>query len=588
MAADKHPFIQQNDLRHLLLYGGNESAGANNFMGWVLMPKNNATFEGDKNDEAAYAAHLQYDTMVSLHEYAHDQLNITSVYGAVLMATAYLCKERKDLRTVAEEVLGELVDRCYYSHEMYATWNSLYTLFADEGAGFITTHILSDNPEYLEYFEKADAIVASIPTLQLKGWVLLSFINFCFQSKGIALHAEENITSNWIGAIDEKDFPDKRRELLEQHFPPEKLKALLDHFLATTLQNEFVVNGAVNYSGVHEYDIEEAVLIFTKLNEFLQKEFALVFSSYGLESFIADSHLAYNQRLVSGIYEIYRPDSGTKYTYFVPDKNDHVRLLMLQFESEDVLFTRLPVFSKVVLPEDIGDQLWNGLYTSAAGLAYFIVWVRPLHILEEQYPGLSEADRQLLRGMGDVITFTRKVEDTEEGRHVSIIPFASPSALDTRLHELPEETQTLAVAAFSAYGFEQWSDTWGDYLNAQLSGYLHLNDISIVYLAEQFLADKQDVRYDHFLVLHHNTFFGFICIRYTEGENAAPLFISPCSDAYYAYLTYYFSERFPTYREERGMATPLLPFLTPVALGMVEEERFFSFKNAVLGGEGHS
>jgi hypothetical protein len=588
MPADKIPFFRQNDLRHLLLYGGNEGAGANNFMGWMLMPKNNATFEGDKNNEAAYSAHLQYDTMISLHEYAHDQLNITSAYGGLLIATAYLCKEREDLRPVAELVLDELVSRCYYTHEMYATWNSLCTLFADEEAGFITTIILGDNPEYLEYFEKASEIVACIPTLQFKGWIMLSFINFCFQSKVIALQGEKNTEHNWIIEIDENDFPDKRRELMQQYFPPEKLKELLDRFLSTTFPSEFVINGNLDYAVATKYELEEGFVIFTKLNEFLQTEFDRTFTSFGMESFIADSHISYHQRMITGIYQKYPPDSGTEYKYIIPDSNDHVRLLIMQFESEDILFTRLPVSCKVVLPEDAGEQKWKGLMTSKSGLAYFVVWARPLHILEEQYPSLSEADRQLLRNIGEVITFARKVEESAERRSVTIIPFTSPAALDAWLFQTPEHVQTLTAASVSAVGNQWWSDTWEDHLNEKLDGFLYLNDISILYLAEQFLPDKQEVRYDHFVELHNNTYFGFICFRYLEREGVQPVIISPCSDAYYAYLTYYFTERFPAYREEIGMATPLFLILNPVALGMVQEERFFSFKNAVLGEQGHS
>jgi hypothetical protein len=563
--------FDDDDITGSLFFSDNNAEGAFNHLDWSLQP--------------GTGGNGSHEVMISLHEYAHGQLNNTSTYGALMGAAAWLAKVRPAFAKQYEQVLENLIARCKKGHEMYATWFSITTMQSEEEVGNGSIEMLMDNPAYLDYFRAAAALVECIPGKFLKHMVLLSCINFCFQSKSIAQEGEKDLLYFPFNKIRATEFPDQRLDLLTRLFTPEKLKAILDEYLSGEMTGDLPQSGQINYPG-YENLSETAVYEFAgSFVRYFQQRLHQAFIILGFDSFLNNEHLGFIAHFFTEMTRLYAPETGNPFTFFIPDVEDWCRNMAIQFESETVIFHSQPLPCRIIQPAAVDMAYWSNPSHTGNHRPYLVLWGRHLISLQGQYTFTNEADKAFVESTNGAVTFIRMIQDTETGQQVTLVPFDNRETLLGFIRHLPAATMLIGAITASASSDVVWQQEWYDFLSEDLYACIFVNDISLILMAEDYLASKADVQYDHFVVKYKEVYYGFVCFQYLEGEGTRSTVISPCSDAFFGYLDYYINKEMPAYVYNKELAKKDYARFEALALDMVAGEYRFDYRNASLAAK---
>jgi hypothetical protein len=555
------------DIESGLQFSDDEVRGRNDHLDWGTRPGQNSA--------------ILTDTVVSLHEFAHFELNQNCAYGAVLRALTYLTKVNDYYKSQCTSTIVDLVKRCRIAHEIYATWYSITMMKKDED-DTEPQNLLAKNKEYLNYFSIAEELVKEIPTIGLKHFILLSSINFCFQSKKIALKAENDLLTFSLSGIKNIEFPTKRLEILIDRFPPYRLRKILENYLSEKLN----INNLRSNANLTEYfdclTNEEQFSVFDSMNIYFQEMFSSEFELLGTSSFIGNEHYHFTKKLLETINDRYSIGKNKPFHFFSPDPTEIERNMMINFEGEGMIFANKNLNCEILYPEDVSQDDLDKMEFQSLDDPHLILEAANLITLNDQYMFSNQSDIDYFSKNHTPQTFIRIISNSDSKKVIRLVPFLNHEQLVRFIEKVPNSVTLYSSISYSASSNEDWWNYWGDKLLLSTKDFTFINDISLVLFIEEYLSDKNNVKYDHFVVKRSNRFFGFIVFSFTIEDGEVLTALSPCSDAFFGVLNYYMDKNHVTYKYDKELATKQYKRLEIFALSIVDKQTNFYYRNESL------
>lgn len=261
-----------NDLYNLLIKGENKRLpeGRYNHSTWELLT--HGTFA---SEEALVA---------SVHEAMHHVLNNTTLFGLLLIVTAYLAREQEEYKSQ----LGELVNNSRNAHEIFATYSSLLLVSPD----IATPTWIKEryHHSYVGYVNEAKQILDGIDLPHLQFIVLEVVISLCFQSDKL----QDSINKGRPFDIQFNEYPDNRLQYIQRVISPGYWKIVENSYLRQNADN-LIIQMFMKADGDIAIEKQYGVRILNKISLDYHK---FIYSKFITDIFQSDlSAVSYNGHL---------------------------------------------------------------------------------------------------------------------------------------------------------------------------------------------------------------------------------------------------------------------------------------------------
>lgn len=464
--------------------------------------------------------------MVTLHEWAHHELNNVTTYGAVLTMVAQLARHGLSGRERYRSLLLGLAGRSREAHEVYATW------FSVDAFGIkvpVAELVGSHPPEYQRYHRSGAELVKGIESPFLRQQAFLCQMRLCFESAAIA-EAAADLEHFTLAEVRAREFPSERLKMLPRLVPPGYFEAELAAFLQAQAGTSVatLIQWQVGMAEREVLDADSANAADAATSEFhrwLHMRLAERFAAAGLPCCPFHHHLSYFREQAPKVEALC--ESGDHIHKLVPnaDPLDNATNLLMQMENEVLQVRPEPLPTRWVWCTEIAAEDRAAL-VSGPSPGHLFVAVRFASQLVEQHAFSFEQREALLREEGP-LTFIRVRRTTAAGPECLLCLFHSPE-------EFIAFRQAMALPAcaslsMTALGRSPWADAWLDHAFDGVFSTVSF-DRSLYLTLKESWPLFQSVRYDKG-VLHAGesrwVFLAFLC---GSADGTFSLFIAPCSE----------------------------------------------------------
>lgn len=556
-----------NDVESSLRYGGPGPYGFFNQLQWTVNPGN------DYTDIVTQ--------IVSIHEFLHSDLNNITGFGFLLQGYAYLSGEESSQNKIYHNVLHELLEKCRYAHEAYATWIGINIFKTSVNDGLETT-VLASTREYQDYYNAAESLVYDIPGIFFKRQVVSAAIRFCFQSNMIADYGIQHLDAFDIDSIPESEFPDNRFHYLRHQLPRSFFKEIITELLASKtnreemqlLQQAMAGNeNAIELTNPENDHLAEDVM--NKVYIALQKHFEAL-GSYSLNH--KEDHLLYFKELTQQLDRLCPFSRSANPLVINKTPDDHDRSVLIGFESETVMLSSKPMKCIMLDSEQISESHKMEILKGVGDEPHVFIMGRNSLLMAGQYQFIHEEDREWFESIQGPFTAIRYAGVNEGERMVVIIPFDEPAKLRDFLRDKDPQVPVIACVASSTAYREGWWEIWAEFFTQHCTFSCVLADISPLYYIEKVFVAARSTAYSLVtLSVAGAIYTGMLFQTSKEGRDTTHL-LAPGSYIYCQTLGYYMKTRYPSFVNE-GPVEGLEKYMSAIFSHIVREEHTWYYRS---------
>lgn len=526
--------FKKDDLDTRLRYQGNEPLGVYDQTHWEIRTGANAT-------------DIMSQT-VTLHEFMHHELNNTTIYGFLLQGYAYLSHENTPLQAHYNNILYTLVEACRTAHEVHATWMSIALLSTGVNDP-LYEQLLTDNEEYLDYYDRAAQIVQSLPDLYLRKQIITALINICFQSQTITEKAIAGFSTFDPDALDPDDFPTRRLHIVTEACISLDWIKMLNDFVQTQqdiwhtlLSNALAGNGDDKALSdvVHQQD-NEALLAF------IYNHLAVQLKERGLLSLPYMGHLQYAERLLAVIDKLAPFSKSLDPMVMNSQPYDITRSNFRNFENETLLFTNRPINCIILRPDELTAQEKTRILNGIGEYPHIFITARTYFFMNEQYAFPVKEDAEWCANKDGAFTAIRYADFVEEKRFIVYIPFPGPAELQGFLKDKQPGIPVVASISETARNKAGWWAHWENFFINHVTTTCLLLDISPLYYIERVFCDATVVLYEKMKLRMEEEVKCAILFDFRDNDRTEAFFLTPCSEIYARAINSYIKQRVPSF-----------------------------------------
>lgn len=419
-----------------------EGGGEFNHLTWQVHP----TFDRDS----------AVDSLSSLHEWSHHELNNVTSYGLLLTYFAYLARNADKDRERFAELLRQLVAGCQIAHETYATWFSVELLSAKFSITELQLHL---PPDYLALHRQGDLLVGAIQSPFLRQQAFLTIVRSCFEAPVFVEFDCTGAERFHLGMVRARDLPNARLEFFaKQNLPVMFTKwgaeycervddgPIASALLRTRKQNFF------------DLPLSEADAALAAFLRWLSGKWREWISARGFAAGAYECHLHLLPALVDDMNgrcataRVSHPLRATE------SPHDTASVLLQQMETEIVRLRPQPLTAEFVPLGALSPSLWWNL--PVGDPAHLVIQARSLDDLLRQHRlAPSQIPEDLPDGEAPLVFLRRRVPTGSGPDSVRILYFRAPEELQSFRRE---------TAGIAAYGLVSsvlsvdaaWRDAW--------------------------------------------------------------------------------------------------------------------------------
>jgi len=490
----------KNDIYNLLIESNRLPEGRYNHSTWELL--SHGTCE------------TQEALVASVHESMHYALNNTTLFGLLLVVTAYLAREREEYKSQ----LGELVSNSRNAHEIFATYSSLLLVSPDNA----TPSWVKDryHHSYVEYVNEAKQILNGVVWPHLQFVAINAVMRLCFQSNQLAASIDNGTPFD----IPFEEYPDSRLKYIKRSITPEYWLSIENDYLKQN-PNDLVTQIFMQADGDRIIEEKYGVGIYNeislKYNDFIYSKITVDILQPCLSALSGDNHLKYLPKLwafaegiVPGKVSIAPLKQNTQ---------PEVDFGLSAFENELLkIRTKIPLVH-IFSFSDIKPDEWMELQFKYENYKYIYIVSRITEKFLRQFQVSIEEREWLLHNHPDFIVAVLCKRKIDKEDSFIIIILNEPSQIE----ELGNNTLILSSSSLLLTSDEKWSP-WYTAFN-KYSAHTVLFDMSPYYILN-IMAEKYEViKYAKFHLDINNSSYLFVCLI-ANNSLATGIYFIPCSD----------------------------------------------------------
>lgn len=516
------------------------------------------------------------DALASMHEWCHHELNNTTSYGLLLVYFATIARYATADRDKYCERLGELVARCFVTHEVYATWYSVELLCAQHDKGDL---LILLPPDYRAFHAQGERIVAGIDSPFLRRQAFLTVIRSCFEAQifsCFSFDASEHFRMSDVRAL---DLPDALLERVLALVPSVSFMYWVDAFCEeASADDALVIRSAVAHNdagGLDHLMIGEADAVLGRFLSWLSVRWNERLLEAGLAANPYESHLNLLSALVA--------DANTRCCGIVLRSSiddagqspGSLRTLLRQADAEVVLNRDIPLPLVITPIRELDKSRWSDLP----------VGNEPRHLLVQARPALSLRQQHSLgsdsfSGASDespmvVIRHREPPGSAGVGRARAFL-FQRPSEL-VEIIAAADGATCVGLVSSQLLSDPQWQDQW---LIPSVFWVVKIDHSLHDFLHEHCRAQAQ-VLYSTSTINDRQRVIRLLCfLTRAEDELNWQLFIGLCGDNTAKACRGFIEQALDSdrvVRDDSQFGTVLAPALRIIGSHLIRDEYFFSF-----------
>ncbi len=302
------------------------------------------------------------DSLASIHEWSHHELNNVSSYGLLLSYYAFLARNADEHQDAFEERLRQLVSTCKVAHEVYATWYSVELLRSK----FKLDQLIGTLPsDYLAFLKNGERIVTGVDSPFLRQQAFLVSIRSCFEAAPFAEFDCSKSTSFQISQVREKHLPNARLEFLLQHPVGELFQEWATAYCESAPSDDSQAVGRAIERGREQdfFDgsLNEADAVLRRFLCSLTLRMNQWLLDQGRENGQFEAHLTLVHSLVDDMNQRCSNAVATHPLAATTSPHDTAAVLLQQMESEIVRIRANPLPAVVRRLGDLPRDIWSRL-----------------------------------------------------------------------------------------------------------------------------------------------------------------------------------------------------------------------------------
>ena len=508
--------------------------------------------------------------LITLHEWAHHELNNVTVYGGLLTAVAHLARCAKKDRDRYRTLLGELVSKCLSAHESYATWFSTNLLLNNASLLKLTS---SFSDQYLSYYKAAEALVSEVESPFLRQQAVIAAIRICFDDIAF-FEAGHKLSNLRIDHFSPESFPDARFGKLLKIIEPGYFETELQRFYSHYEEEGLIIQNAVSardtskfFTQVDPHIVDNATRL---LLQSLHNGLASTLLKYDHHSNPFEHHLVLFREIINQIQDLSDEVEGVHQLVLADDPHDNVTIVLQQMENEILYVRDSPLPSCLVPFSSIDDERWPHLLSGEPQHLFFCT--RHVNDLLKQHDFPAG---QLERYSG-YLTFLRRRGLVDNELRCEHIIFDTPEEL-LRFGKSFGEILSVASLSMQALTNAEWSDQWIEPIS-EISIATILFDRSLVQTLKDGWNQFEEVRYAKGTLSGHaatHVFLAFLC---QSADETYSLFFMPCSELQIRAVDAYIRTKLDgeKFIHDNEFLSSIPEIVSPIVSHLFAEEQFFS------------
>lgn len=429
------------------------------------------------------------DSLSSLHEWSHHELNNVTSYGLLLTYFAYLARNADKHRERFAELLRQLVAGCQIAHETYATWFSVELLSAKFSLTELQLHL---PPDYLALHRQGDLLVGAIQSPFLRQQAFLTIVRSCFEAPVFAEFDCARVESFHLRNVRAKDLPNARLEFFARQNLPDMFTSWGAEY-RERVDNGPIANALIRTREQNFFDLplSEADAALAAFLRWLSDKWREWISARGFAAGTYECHLHLLPALVDDMNgrcataQVSHPLRATE------SPHDTASVLLQQMETEIVRLRPQPHTAEFIPLGALSRTLWRSL--PVGDPAHLVIQARSLDDLLRQHRLAPSQNLEDVPDGASPVVFLRRRAHTGSGpeESVRILYFRAPEELQAFRRE---------TAGIPAYGLvssvlsvdEAWWESWLEPSILWLSKIDHSLSTFLLHCSRQ-----REVRYSH-------------------------------------------------------------------------------------------
>lgn len=522
-----------------------------------------------------FAADTAHDTLTSMHEWCHHELNNTTTLGLLLTYFATLSRHAVADRTAHAKRLNALVSRCAIAHEVYATWYSVELLDKQYSKEALIAGLPED---YQVYHQYGEYLMTGIDSAFLRQQVFVTLMRSCFEASDFAGFDFDQTGAFQLADISSLALPDERLRRIRTLVSAADFSTWAEDYCQRAPAAEAkAVREAIDLPHGSALDIIPLPQADAVLGHFLQDlsmRWSVVMAIHDMPCNPYERHL---QILASMTDHANRLCGRNVLTPSTTDATSpqSIHTLVRQADSEVVQNRPKRAVLTITSIHDLPADRWAGL----------AVGNTPSHVLVQARPVLSLRQQHALTddtfGAHDAtpVVFIRHQGQTVNGTPPSLrgFVFDTPTALSSVLTATATDMPVGLVSSV-VLGQPAWQAQW---LLPSLRWVIKI-DHALYDFLHQHCRVQKEVRYSvGTLNAPPRVIRMVLFLTLADDEHADwQLFVGLCGDnAAKAALAFIDEELDATciMRDDAPFNTDLAPLIQVVATHLARDEYFFSF-----------
>lgn len=489
-------------------------------------------------------AHGQFDSqeaqVASMHEAMHHVLNNSTLFGLLLVVTAYLAREKDEFKAH----LSELVNNSRNAHEAFATYSSL--LLASPDIANEDWMLKRYHQIYGRYVAEAKQIINGIDAPHLQYVSLNSVMRLCFQSGELAAVIKQKKPFD----IPLEEYPDNRMQYLQESLTPSYWRSIESGYLKLCKKDK-IVSMFMTADGRKKVEDKYGV---TALNNVTVKYQGYIYSKIAAEILLPqyatvreNAHLEYFPELLKFAEQVVgkKPSVGSQKLESQPARD----FGLSEFENEALRFRTNGLPVRVLSFSDLPVDEWENLQFNYEGLKHIYIVSRMTEKFIQQFQFNQDDQKWLVQNHPYFITAIISRIKIEGKVRVLAVVLDEASQIDALSHKkmLILSSSSLKLCA---------EDAWQKWHNSLQKNSTHtaLFDLKPSVYLDSLAEQYKIIEYAKFYLEIETVNYPFICLI-AKGGLSTGIFFIPCSEVLTNILLEYLNAQ--TYSQTYNENDPL-------------------------------
>lgn len=514
----------KNDIYNLLIESERLPEGRYNHSTWELLTHGTP----DYNESS----------VASVHEAMHHVLNNTTLFGLLLIVTAYLAREREEYKSQ----LGELVNNSRNAHEIFATYSSLLLVSPD----IATPAWIKDryHHSYVGYVDEAKQILDGVALPHLQFSVLYTVIRLCFQSDKL----QDSINKGTPFDIPFDQYPDSRLQYIQQSITPEYWQAIENDYLSQNSDNLAAqifmqANGDVTIE--EQYGTHMLNEISISYQDFIYSRLSADILQPNLSALSNNGHLQALPRLLEFAEQVAPGELSSSPVKL--DTQPEVDFGLSDYENESMKIRAAVLPAHILSFAEIPSDKWEYLQFNYENMKHIYIVSRITEKFVQQFQFTTEEREWLIKNHPDFVIAILCKESIAKKGDLLVVILDDP----TQIEELSNNGMPiLSNSSLLPVADAKWG-TWHSAL-AKYSTHTVLFDLKPSSQIDKIAKQYEVIEYAKLYLEFHNVSYPFVCLI-ARGFLPTGIYFMPCSEVFSNILIEFLSTKTFTqiYNEEK-------------------------------------